>query len=332
MPLSFFTGKNRIVNLVIKDHAIRFVEFKQNNPPVVSACGEHYLPSGIIKDGKIMDYGTLQNILEQCLDEWKLSKREVRFLVPDPFVVIRKLSIPKDIKDDEIEGYLYLELGTSIHLPFEDPVFDAVVLGESEEKREILLFAAPEEIVSEYSGLLEESKLRPIAADISALALYRLYFLDDRARAKKGAVMLLQFDLLTVNASIFADDKPIFMRHIPVSGDIDDWEQGMSRLGNAELVYGGQKEQYFQTFEDSFTEIERVLDFYKYSLNEAQEDISEIVICGDHPYLDDIISRLENRVAASVIKLSRELNDPEQNGLLAPSYYAAAGLALKGVR
>ena len=36
--------------------------------------------------------------------------------------------IPAEVMDDEINGYLYLELGKSLHLPFEDPVFDTAVL------------------------------------------------------------------------------------------------------------------------------------------------------------------------------------------------------------
>ncbi len=114
-------------------------------------------------------------ILEECVDEWKIRNRKVRFLIPESLVIIRKVMIPAEIKDDEINGYLYLELGTSIHLPFEEPVFDAVVLSEENDKKEILLFAAPEENVLEYSQLFSDVKLHPIQAEVSPLALYRLY-------------------------------------------------------------------------------------------------------------------------------------------------------------
>ena len=53
---------------------------------------------------------------------------------------------------------MYLELGTSIHLPFEEPVFDAVVLSEEKDKKEVLIFAAPEENVMEYSQLFSDVK------------------------------------------------------------------------------------------------------------------------------------------------------------------------------
>ena len=40
MAFSFFSGKNRIVNLIFKDYVIRYVELKQVNPPIVHAYGE----------------------------------------------------------------------------------------------------------------------------------------------------------------------------------------------------------------------------------------------------------------------------------------------------
>ncbi|MGP7816825.1 hypothetical protein [Niallia sp. 01092] len=52
-----------------------------------------------------------------------------------------------------------MEFGTSIHVPFEDPVFDYYLLQEREHnKQQILLFAAPEHAVSSYTDLVEEAK------------------------------------------------------------------------------------------------------------------------------------------------------------------------------
>lgn len=332
MALSFLTGKKRLANIVFKDHVIRYTELKQNNPPVIQACGEYFLPEGIIKDGKIIDFDALQDILEQCIDEWRIPKRLVRFLVPDPFIVIRKIMIPKDVKDDEIEGYLYLELGSTIHLPFENPVFDTVIIGETKDKRELLLFAAPEEIISDYSSLLQECKLEPVAADISPLSLYRLYHLGDHTLGNEHA-MLVQFELQTVNASIFVDDKPIFMRHIPMSDGEDHWEKASLRNSEgANLVYIGDKEQYIQLLEDTFTEIERVLNFYKYSLNQDQESVTKILLSGDHPFLEEIILLMKVRFNIPVQSLRKGFIHTAKGEELHNSYYLSAGLALKGGR
>src|SRR4051794_24272580 len=124
MAFSLFSSKNRIVNLVLNDHSIRYLELKQTNSLTAHKWSERFLPPGIISNGKITDIDSLTNILEECIDEWKIQRRQVRFIVPDPVVIIRKVTVPADIRDDEMKGYLYLEIGSSIHLPFEEPVFD----------------------------------------------------------------------------------------------------------------------------------------------------------------------------------------------------------------
>ncbi|MEH7504262.1 hypothetical protein V7152_19980 [Neobacillus drentensis] len=79
----------------------------------------------------------------------ELSKRTVRFLVPDPFVLIRKIAIPKDINEEEIRGYIYGNW-TSIHMPFEEPEFDYFLQENSDsETNDLLLFAAPENVILE---------------------------------------------------------------------------------------------------------------------------------------------------------------------------------------
>src|SRR5690606_4007306 len=111
---------------------------------------EQSLTPGIIKDGKIVDDVMLKMVLEQCVDKWDIKRREVRFLIPDPFIIVRQMKVPADIQEDELNGYLFLETGTSIHLPFEDPVIDSVILRKVEREQEILLVAAPREIVDSY--------------------------------------------------------------------------------------------------------------------------------------------------------------------------------------
>ena len=331
MAFSFFSGKNRIVNLIFKDYVIRYVELKQMDPPIVQAYGERYLPPGIIKEGKILDYETLQMIVEQCVEEWDLSKKQVRFLVPDPFVVIRKMKIPGEVKDDEIEGYLYLELGTSIHLPFEDPIFDTVSLEGNSETKEILLFAASEDQVLQYSDLLESKKLKPLAADISSLALYRLWDVT-RDLDSNEQIMLLELDVLSVTATIFVEDKPVFMRHILLPDELTEWEVDHSSSSGVEtLEYQGDRKAYFQTLEDTYVEIDRLLTFYKYNLNSGRDSVSTILVTGDHPYLEEICEKLSEQLDLPIKIFGKDLDMLTDEGPVLLRYHSAVGLAIKGV-
>ncbi len=328
MAFSLFSPRNRIVNLVINDHSIRFVELKQINPPAAQRWGERFLPPGIISDGKIVDAESLLNILDECIDQWKIHKRPIRFIIPDSLVIIRKVSIPSDIKDDEIHGYLYLELGSSIHLPFEDPVFDLYPLSDNGKIKEIMLFAAPEKYVAEYSDLFSELKLNPLAADISPLSTYRLY--HQLSQAKEEILLTVQFDLTNINMCIFENTVPYVMRHFPIAYNMEKWETKPGKDG-VNFHYLGDIDEFKREFEDIFHEISKLMDFYHYSLYNGKKEVTKFLVSGDHPLLNIIFAEMKDRYELPVSLL--ELQD-EANGKLEKlpyKYYLSLGLALKEV-
>ncbi|MDZ5470809.1 pilus assembly protein PilM (plasmid) [Bacillus sp. 31A1R] len=330
MAFSLFPSKNRIINLIINDHSIRYVELKNSRIPTVHQWGERFLPQGIITQGKINDYESLSNILEECIYDWKIRKRQVRFLVPDACVIIRKVNIPLDVKDDEIKGYLYLELGSSIHLPFEEPVFDAVVLSKNNDKKEILIFAAPEERVMEYSNLFTELKLTPVSAEVSPLALYRLYYHLGQTNIDEQ-IMAVQFDITTVNISIFDKHVPILMHHLQPEFLEENWHFKLNQDGVYELNYIGNTNTFNYQFEDIYKEISKLMDFYRYTLNHGKKSVTKILVIGDHPLISLIITELEGRFDVSVETVQNETFLNDKNEALPLSHYLALGLALKEV-
>jgi type IV pilus assembly protein PilM len=330
MNFSLFSNNKRVINLIITDHSIRFLELKNSSIQSVHRWGEHFLPDGIIREGKIVDKITLSMIIEECLGKWKIQKRLVKFLVPDPLVIIRKLRIPKDIKEDEITGYLYLELGTSIHLPFDEPVFDTFILSRDNDSTEILLFAAPEKQVMEYASLLSDLRLKPISAEISPLAIYRLYHHLDMAQTDES-LMVVQFDIDRVNISMFENQAPIFMHYLPSEFNTTIWDIKRTANDQYELKFIGDPEELTNIFEEYFKEISKLMDFYRYSIHQGSKSISKILLNGDHPLIEIILSELESRFEVPVQTItSRELI-PRKTGKIPMAYYLALGLSLKEV-
>ncbi|MEH7273204.1 type IV pilus biogenesis protein PilM [Neobacillus vireti] len=330
MGFSLFSAKNRIINLVLNDHSIRFLELKQSNPPTAQKWSERFLPPGIIVDGKIVDVDSLSNILEQCIEEWKIKGRSIRFIVPDPLVIIRKVSIPADIQEDEIKGYLYLELGSTIHLPFEEPVFDYHLLTNNGKTQDILLFAAPEQYVMEYADLFSSLKLNPLAADISPLSLYRLYHHLEKSNDKE-ILFTVQFDLTSVNLCIFEGSVPMVMRQFSLPFNVDDWEYNQGLLGLVEFTYTGSSEELALHFEDIFREINKLVDYYRFSLSNEKLDVTKFLVNGDHPMLkaiyDEMIDRLEVPVEMLMVTSEEKGKTNVPSSLLLP-----LGLALKEVQ
>jgi type IV pilus assembly protein PilM len=328
--MRLLSSNKNIANIIFNDHSIRYVELKQKQPPTPSKWREKLLPSGIIQEGKIIDSVTLSMILEECINDWKIRRQKVRFLIPDPLVMIRKVKIPDDLEPDELNGYLYLELGNSIHLPYEDPVFDTVLLPKKNGKREALLLAAPQQQVLEYSKLLSSLKLKPIAADISPLALYRLYYQTDSA-AKDERLMMIQFDLDRVFICIFEQQYPIFMHHFPVRFQMDEWEIEVTRSGTSRYHYKGDNSDLYSQFEEFYVETNKLMDFYRYSLYQGNEQITKILLNGDHPKLKIINQEMKERFDVPVQMIDSTVWAGGKQSLFPHSHFLALGLGLKEV-
>ncbi|WP_400242646.1 type IV pilus biogenesis protein PilM [Niallia sp. JL1B1071] len=327
--MGLFRNK-RTVQLIFNDHSIRYMEMKQINPPQPIKWGERVLPEGIIRNGKVVNKDSLQLILEECAETWKIKKREIQMVVPDALIIIRKISIPADIKEDELNEYLYLEIGTSIHLPFEEPVFDTVVLKE-EEKKEVLLIAAQAELVQEYVDALTEAKLYPVAADISSLAAFRIY---ERlyAAAEEERLLFVHMDLENVNITIFEHGYPIFAHFLPFTFIREDWEIRVNRSQHSELSFQGDIKELMIEYDNIFREVNRLMDFYRYSIHQGREQLMKIILTGDHPMLPTMKEELSTRFELPIIM-------PEVDSLLTgfkrslPSaFHLVLGLALKEVK
>lgn len=331
MAFSLFSAKNRIINLVLNDHSIRYVELKQANPLTAQKWCERFLPPGIISNGKITDIDSLTSILEECIGEWKIQRRQVRFIVPDPLVIIRKVTVPADIKDDEMKGYLYLELGSSIHLPFEEPVFDYYPIAKHDKTKDLLLFAAPEEFVMEYADLFSKLKLNPVAADISPLSLYRLYYHLDQTSPNE-VLFTVQFDLTSATLSIIEEGVPLVMRHFPIPFDIDQWEVKYGFQEAMEIKFTGDSNELVHQFDDILKEISMLLDFYRYSLRNNKRDVTKFLIHGDHPKLNEIYDEVKERYEAPVDLLSQAMRLTEKSASVPANHLLSLGLALKEVQ
>ncbi|MFD3259832.1 type IV pilus biogenesis protein PilM [Paenibacillus lentus] len=327
-------NKRKMINLVIKDYAIRYIDAKKPNLYGVAEIGEYILPPNIIREGKIVDPDRLRSILKDCVRRWKIRDREVQFLVPDPFVMVRKIDIPLDVKDEEIKGHLYLELGSNIHLPFEDPLFDFDFLEAREDKKEILLFAAPEHIVTQYAELIESAGLKPVAADISSLAIYRLFHqMSKKSRSQptgSASTLSIQYDLHTVTISIFNNHKLMLVRQLKLGLSPDSWETTVDRMGASTTVWNGDEAYLKYEAKVIMEEIQRVINFYYSSISRSDEELESIILTGDYPYLENITEDLQQIFGKTPITFSEEWFEAQSGELITPKYFLTLGLALKG--
>lgn len=308
MALSFLSKKARVVTMTIEEDAIRYVELKSTDPLFISQAEEIALPAGVIKDGEIVDLKALGSILDEAVHQWGLSKKSVRFLAPDEFVIIRKVAFPQGVKVDELKGHFFIEIGSTLYLPFEDPVFDVVPYNDN---TEVLIIASKESVVHSYEQVLNEAKLKATVADITPLALYRLAFLQHDF-AEEEHIMMIDFHSKKMTVSIFYEHYPLFMRPVELNLTEEDF------LDTAIVL------------EEIESEVEKLSNFYRYSMNAGGAGITKVVFNGLDNW-PELQARMESRLSVPVYPLVMKPIPSELNDSVPERFNRAIGLALKEV-
>lgn len=325
--MSLFKGKSHRVSMMIRNHTIRYVETIK--PNVIINYGERRLPYGVIDEGNIIERETLLTILEECVENWRIKGAKLQFCVPDPYMLIRNTTVPIQIPDDEVKGHLYLELGETLHLPFEDPVFDTNIIGEKDGEKQIILVASPEHIISNYVELLEEVKLKPEVADITPLAMYRLLY-SQQSTSQAEHYLIIHANLDSVDMTVFHQDIPIFTRHLALSMEERQWDVKMGRSGMDEWTYIGDENDLIGKIQDIILEIERIINFYHFSLHKGNERVTQIRMGGDHPYLDILMEQAKKSIDIPILKIVDIPFQTKSNEDIPDRFYDCVGLSLHG--
>ncbi|WKA56250.1 type IV pilus biogenesis protein PilM [Planococcus shixiaomingii] len=312
MALSFLSRKARVATITIEEDAIRYVDLKSHSPLQLCDAEELALPNGIIEDGKIVDAEALESVLDEAVNQWGLSKKSVRFLAPDEFVIIRKVPYPEDVAVDELKGHFFIEIGSTLYLPFEDPVFDVVPYHMDTEQPEVLIIASKESVISDYESALDRVKLKALVADITPLALYRLAYLQHDFTLDEH-VMLIDLQSKKMTVSIFHEHFPLFMRPV----DLDD---GLSISKNPNAV--------MEIIEE---EAEKLANFYRYNMNGGNAGITKVICNGEYSDWKTFQARLEERFSLPVLPVVLEEIPSENSAAVPGRFNRAIGLALKEV-
>lgn len=312
MALSFLSRKARVVTITIEEDAIRHVDLQSSWPLELSCAEEVLLPAGIIEDGKIVDAEALASVLDKAVNQWGLSKKSVRFLAPDEFVIIRKVPYPENVEVDELKGHFFIEIGSTLYLPFEDPVFDVVPYHLEEEQPEAIIIASRESVVQAYEDAFEKVKLKAVVADITPLALYRLAYLQHNFDEEEH-VMLIDLQSKKMTVSIFHEHYPMFMR--PIDLEIED-------------PFLADRTAVMETVE---IEAEKLSNFYRYNMNAGQFGVTKIVCNGDFYDWQAFQQNLESRFQIPVLPVVIDPIPCGEEKDVPRRFNRAIGLALKEV-
>ncbi|PIC63852.1 pilus assembly protein PilM [Sporosarcina sp. P13] len=315
--LSMLNRKKRIHSLTLDDDAIRYVRIKSRNPIVLDTAKELALPPYTITQGRIANEEVLEQVLGEVVKNWNLVKRSMAFLAPDAYVIIRKVAYPETVEDEELKGHFFIEIGSTIYLPFEDPVFDVVPYIANNVQNEAILIASKESVMQAYEHVLESVKLDPVIADISPLSLYRLAHHEYQF---EGAEHILLADLRgrSLTVSIFNSHYPLFIRSMELEVPLS--------MTTGEALDEKQVEPMTIVME-----LEKLANFYRFNLAERDSVITHLLWNGTYGQQELVLQMVRDRLAIEALPLVKEPITCVDGTEITADFHRVIGLALKEV-
>jgi len=254
-------------------------------------------------EGKILDETAFSLAFDELCRKLKVRRGMTCAVALDETEVLsRKVEIPSSIPKDEIRGYLFMEIGSSIILPFDDVSFDYEVLGEDGVKTDVMLHAVSIELTKSLRAYMKKrglalKKITPRSVAV-ANGVIRLSEIDPLQSTLLWHITPFSHQLL-----VLEEGQIRFIRSI----ELDLPYQVGTKDGVVTYTYDGTGEMKANQLDDWLNELARFLDFYRYSLRTDGRAIDELYVSGTVPEVDDLVRMIQAESLVSVTRVEQPL-------------------------
>ena len=318
--------KKSYVAIEINDYILR-VLVKRGEQSSQWETHDILLAQGTMQDGMIVDEVALFKIIKEHVATLAGKKQLVRTFVPDTSVLLKTFEHPADVEGSKLKPFVQMELGRTVHLPFDEPLIDVYdpVAGDGQ----ATLFAAPSEEVMKLVNLLLDVPLTPEAVDIRALCNLRL--LESMKKLEEDKTyMVTNWSINELAICIYSNGHVDFLRFQTIETELSKWHGAVDSENEVIFSYRGEEEEYRMLLIDRVMELDRIMNFFRFSLHKGEKTIDEVIIMGDNPWLSII-----GELIAESLPVSIKIIDDHVIGQHYPNmkakYAALIGLALKEV-
>ncbi|MBC8080158.1 MAG: pilus assembly protein PilM [Gorillibacterium sp.] len=304
------------------------------------------LPKDTMSDGRIKNPLQLEHVVRDLLETNKWNSKRVHLAIPSQTVLIKTIKLP-DVADKQLEKLIRYELNYNASLPFEHPHYDytrirsvpqapeasmVAVTTESSviQLSEVLIVAAPMEVLQEYIKLLHHVKLTPLSFEIKPFALLRL----QEWITETDFDSLILIDVNPSNCEITIVDHGVFR----ITRNMEIHFGGLTDILHAETDFLNNLIDPNRLFEnacqDLVAEFERLLNFYRYTLDNRNKEFPAIVLSGSLDQMDKLQDYLTTRLNQQIIMVNGDSDRVSRYSASVDisAYAVPIGLALRGKR
>jgi type IV pilus assembly protein PilM len=214
----FFTSK-RVIGLDIGTSSIKLAEMDVSRKGAqLLSFGFAPIPQGAVTGGEISDVPSVGMAIQSLVAEVGSKRKVAATAMWGTAVIVKKITIPridkKLIKDQirfEAEQYIPFDIN-NISL-----AHHVLSSSASPDTMDILLVAAQNELVTQYTQAITMTGLSCGVLDVSGFALANCFELN-YGRIPRDVIGILNFGASITNFVVIQNGEVIFCRDIPVGG------------------------------------------------------------------------------------------------------------------
>ncbi|MGB7926138.1 MAG: type IV pilus assembly protein PilM [Pyrinomonadaceae bacterium] len=345
-------NKKNLVGLDIGSSSVKAVELqgKRGSLQLVSLGYENLQPDSIV-DGQIMELNNVSNVISNIFREHQIKTDRVAAGVSGHSVIVKNIVVPQ-MSEEELQESI--DWHAEEHIPFDiaDVSLDYQITGTQPDALQVLMAACKRDKIANVKQAIQLAGKQPAIIDVDAFALQNCYEVNYLPQPGQ-TVALLNIGASTMNINILNGTRSVFTRDVSVGGNqytgLLQKELGLP-FEQAEAVKRGMPmpdgteerdiEPILKTVSEILAlEIQKTMDFYRATAEDASAGVEKILISGGGSKLPGLTAYLSERFEMPVevldpfrqIKVDARRFDPDYLREVVPEMAVAVGLALRGV-
>jgi type IV pilus assembly protein PilM len=350
----FLTPKKPpLIGIDISSTSIKLLELSKSGSSYrIEGIAVEPLPANSMVDKNVAEVEAVGESVKRALHKSKVKSKFCAIAVAGSSVITKKITMPANLDDEEMEGQIQLEADQYIPYPLEEVNLDFQILGESEgnsETVDVLLAACRSENVDNRIAAVELAGLTPKIVDIEAYTIETVFQTLSASLPDQGndqTVAIVDIGATMTSLSVIHNHQLIYTREQNFGGK-QLTEEIMRRYGlsydEAGLAkrQGGLPDNYEPEVLEPFKEttaqqVSRFLQFF-YSAGSSISNIDHLILGGGTASLPDLAELTESHIGVPT-SIANPFQNMSTTGKInkanlqadGPSFLIAAGLAIRG--
>ncbi len=332
--------------LDIGSHNIKLIKLvPKEDKYLLTAFGSSPSTSKGLRSEAESDLTALAEIIKKLHQEAKIKTKNVVTALPQDQVFTRVITLPP-LSEEELNSALKWEAEQYIPLPLEEVVLTHEVVGkikeDDKEKTEVLLAAAPKNLIEKVVKVLKVAGLNPVSIEMEISSLARSLVPPD-----SQGVLVVDLGAKATDLAVVENSQVVLVHSIPTAGE------ALTRAVVLELgLEPSQAEAYKKAYGadikklegkvssalspilgEIIREIEKTIQYYQ----TRGKNLKRIILAGGSAGLPEAANLLAKKLNLE-IQIGNPFSQIVEDNLLTkipstdfPMYAVAVGLAMKKI-